>query len=945
MKTKAKFILLFVLTAVACRAQMNIGSSTPPNADAMLEISGNTTGLLLPRVALTSTVLAAPMSAHVVGMVVYNTASAGSGVTAVSPGYYYDSGVAWVRIAGVSSGSSWLTGGNLNGALSTIGTNDNYDLPFVTNGSEKMRILSTGQVGINTTTVDATNPEMLKINSGSSTSENAIGAYGAVNDFYQMNIQNTSLGANAQAGYSATANNGTNITSFVWMGINNTNFNFPAKYNIGVGDDASFLGSGNDLYIANANQSKSIIFSTGKNTTPFFNERMRITNAGRIGIGTGTPDTSALLELASASKGLLMPRVNLVSLSDANTIALPATSLLVYNTNAVLTGGKGFYYNTGTPGAVTWTKLATSAPDNWGLIGNQGTTAGTNFIGTTDNAALMFKVNNVQAGLLSPTNFSAFFGVGAGVANSGGMDNVAVGDSALRSNSSGNENTALGDQSLFLNTTGNDNSATGVQALYSNTVGVENTALGDQAMYSNVAGSRGVALGAQAMFYANNTSTPFTNYNLAIGYNALKGSSNAANNVGNYNTAVGYTSMSSMTSGVQNTALGYNALSSNSNGGYNTGIGASALGNNSNGNYNAALGFNALVSSNGSNNTAIGYNALVNNSNGSSNTAIGYNTGLGITTGSKNTIVGSNVTGLAANLNNVIILADGAGRKKVYIDSVGHAGINTTTFDAVNPEMLKINSGSSTSENAIGAYGAINDFYQMNIQNTSAGTNAQAGYSATANNGTNITSFVWMGINNTNFNNPTTYNIGSGNDASLLGSGNDLYIANGNQSKSIIFSTGTNATPFFNERMRILNNGNVGIGVATPSHPLEMGSGAFVTLGGNWVNASDSRLKKNIVNTPYGLAEVLKLRPVNYIMIRGEEAQVGFIAQEVRKIIPEVVFGNEGDLSKGETLGLSYGNLVAVLTKAIQEQQAMIVTQQKQIEAIQKDLEAFKSKK
>ena len=54
------------------------------------------------------------------------------------------------------------------------------------------------------------------------------------------------------------------------------------------------------------------------------------------------------------------------------------------------------------------------------------------------------------------------------------------------------------------------------------------------------------------------------------------------------------------------------------------------------------------------------------------------------------------------------------------------------------------------------------------------------------------------------------------------------------------------------------------------------------------------------------------------------ESQVGFIAQDVRKIIPEVVFGKEGEMSSNETLSMSYGNLVPVLTKAIQEQQAQI---------------------
>ncbi len=74
------------------------------------------------------------------------------------------------------------------------------------------------------------------------------------------------------------------------------------------------------------------------------------------------PDVSAMLDIVSSNKGLLLPRVSLTSTTDAATIASPATSLLVYNTNASLTGdnadGIGYYYNAGTPGSPTWTKLA-----------------------------------------------------------------------------------------------------------------------------------------------------------------------------------------------------------------------------------------------------------------------------------------------------------------------------------------------------------------------------------------------------------------------------------------------------------------------------------------------------------------------------------------------------------------------------------------------------------
>ena len=60
-------------------------------------------------------------------------------------------------------------------------------------------------------------------------------------------------------------------------------------------------------------------------------------------------DPSAMLDISSTSKGLLIPRVALTSINDVTTITSPATSLLVYNTNAAMTGGAvGFWYFNGT---------------------------------------------------------------------------------------------------------------------------------------------------------------------------------------------------------------------------------------------------------------------------------------------------------------------------------------------------------------------------------------------------------------------------------------------------------------------------------------------------------------------------------------------------------------------------------------------------------------------
>lgn len=89
-------LLLFILLNSALIAQVGIGN-TSPNSNSLLEIGDattNTKGLLLPRVNLTGTGNATPLSAHVLGMIVYNKNTAGD----VTPGFYYNSGAIWVRL-------------------------------------------------------------------------------------------------------------------------------------------------------------------------------------------------------------------------------------------------------------------------------------------------------------------------------------------------------------------------------------------------------------------------------------------------------------------------------------------------------------------------------------------------------------------------------------------------------------------------------------------------------------------------------------------------------------------------------------------------------------------------------------------------------------------------------------------------------------------------------
>jgi len=103
------------------------------------------------------------------------------------------------------------------------------------------------------------------------------------------------------------------------------------------------------------------------------------------------------------------------------------------------------------------------------------------------------------------------------------------------------------------------------------------------------------------------------------------------------------------------------------------------------------------------------------------------------------------------------------------------------------------------------------------------------------------------------------------------------------------------------------------------------------------IQTSDIRFKKNIQPLSYGLTEVLKLNPVKYQWKTDSlnQQKIGFIAQDVLNIIPEVV--SIGD-DANKTLGINYAEMNAVLVNAIKEQQKQIEALKKEIESIKKQL-------
>jgi trimeric autotransporter adhesin len=258
-------------------------------------------------------------------------------------------------------------------------------------------------------------------------------------------------------------------------------------------------------------------------------------------------------------------------------------------------------------GNATW-QTAGAGGSGWSMMGNAGTVDGTNFIGTTDNVALSFRMNNQPAGRIESTNNgNTCFGYRSGNLPGGsGAKNTAIGYYALQANTAGRENVATGYNALKANLGGYYNTASGFGALEANTNAYYNTATGYASLANNTIGGSNTATGSSALYYNTNGFQ-----NTAAGYFALYGNISGAQN-----TSTGSVSLLANGSGSNNVADGYASLVVNSTGNQNVAIGANALSINTTGSNNTGLGYYADVSTNNLNNaTAVGANAVVNASN------------------------------------------------------------------------------------------------------------------------------------------------------------------------------------------------------------------------------------------------------------------------------------------------------------------------------------------
>ncbi len=451
-----------------------------------------------------------------------------------------------------------------------------------------------------------------------------------------------------------------------------------------------------------------------------------------------------------------------------------------------------------------------------------------------------------------------------------------------------NNNIGIGFEALKNNSTGNGNTAIGYNTLVLNSAGVNNTANGSYALRYNTTGSQNTAIGYYALYQnatgsfntANGASTLTNNttgeFNTAIGNTSL-----FYNTAGDKNTAVGNNTLFQNRTGKENTAIGYNALYKNIVGTNNTANGSQALYSNGSGNYNTANGYQALYSNvDGKENTANGYRSLYSNSVGIYNTANGSDALYYNTKGNSNT-----ANGYRALYKNTL------GNENTANGHLSLANNTTGKNNTANGSDALFHNNSGTNNTATG-YGAL-------YSNTSSNGNVANGFDALYNNTTG------------------RRNTASGANA-LKGN-----------------TTGSNNTAIGYDAQ---------VPDGTASNQVRVGN-THVTYAGiqvAWMVTSDKLWKEKIRELPYGLEVVKQLKPVDYIRKNNESKtrEMGFIAQDVEAVLTKIGYKDQGFLTKDDKgqMSLRYNDFIALLAKAIQEQQKIIENQDKEIQSLTSEL-------
>ena len=490
---------------------------------------------------------------------------------------------------------------------------------------------------------------------------------------------------------------------------------------------------------------------------------------------------------------------------------------------------------------------------------------------------------NVGIGTTSPSEKLSVVGK---IALNDGGNSVFIGDDAgLNDDGTDNFNVGIGYEALLNNTTGNINTAIGFRALRNNTTGERNTAIGYEALRNNTTGNDNVANGYQAGRYRGSGTLSLTTASgsLFLGSNTRASANNSTNEIVIGTDAIGNgdNSVTIGNDGTIGTATSKTILNGN------VGIGTTSPTTSLQINKNSTSGASGGIS-------------IKTDDSNESLISIGVSTSLG------RAFISSLQNGTGSQLPLDFITGNSSTNVRMRIAADGNVGIGTTS-----PSTKLHISGPSASLKVENTTSARVDVTQIDLTGTVAGS-------------------------------------GAGNERAIL-FGRSAFVerqakiaygqgSSNGQFPYLTFSTGDNVNSL-DEHMRITSAGNVGIGTTSPSYKLHVnGSVAGV---GSYVNLSDVNYKTNIYDLNYGINEIKQLRPVTYKWKNidyGTRTNIGFLAQEVELVMPELVISSDEDVKS-----MASSDLIAVLTKATQEQQEEIDLLKQQIEMLIAEINALKN--
>jgi hypothetical protein len=398
--------------------------------------------------------------------------------------------------------------------------------------------------------------------------------------------------------------------------------------------------------------------------------------------------------------------------------------------------------------------------------------------------------------------------------------------------------------------------------------------MGDFSGTGNVSGT---TVNATSAFSVGGTPFAFGSFSQL---SAFLGFSGGVANTAQRDTANGVLALAVDTGG-SNTASGTLALRNNTTGTSNTATGDEALSSNTIGAFNMADGFTAMLgNTSGSNNTAGGAKALLRNTIGGSNTAFGFAALFYNNDGVGNTAIG-NLAG----------------------PDVTHGSLTNSTAIGANAEV--------TASNSL-VLGSING-----VNGATASTNVGIGTTAP----TYLLHIGNQGTSSSFFRVEGPLNPSSGGMAASFGGYGDL---------------GIDAPGIVSGRFVVKESGNVGVGLAAPTHIFQVGQGLGAAFADSWLTYSSRRWKTKIQTLPNALAKVEQLRGVSYDLKGSGKHEIGVIAEEVGQVVPEVVSFEENGK---DAQGVDYSRLTALLIEAVKQQQRQIQGEQTTAREQQRELQ------